>query len=63
MSTRLTYTSGDPGAETDAAFEAALEAARAAELRLGDPSDREAFVGPVINERSVERYVSAVAGG
>ncbi len=29
MSTRLTYTSGDLGAETDAAFEAALEAARA----------------------------------
>ncbi len=28
MSTRLTYTSGDLGAETDAAFEAALEAAR-----------------------------------
>jgi 1-pyrroline-5-carboxylate dehydrogenase len=31
MSTRLTYTSGDLGAETDAAFEEALEAARAAE--------------------------------
>jgi len=30
MSTRLTYTSGDLGAETDAAFEAALEDARAA---------------------------------
>ena len=29
MSTRLTYTSGDLGAETDAAFESALEAARA----------------------------------
>ena len=28
MSTRLTYTSGDLGAETDAAFEEALEAAR-----------------------------------
>ena len=28
MSTRLTYTSGDLGAETDAAFEAALESAR-----------------------------------
>ena len=28
MSTRLTYTSGDLGTETDAAFEAALEAAR-----------------------------------
>ena len=31
MSTRLTYTSGDLGAETDAAFEEALEAARGAE--------------------------------
>ena len=31
MSTRLTYTSGDLGAETDAAFEAALEAARNSE--------------------------------
>jgi 1-pyrroline-5-carboxylate dehydrogenase len=31
MSTRLTYTSGDLGAETDAAFEEALEAARAAD--------------------------------
>src|SRR4051794_34256202 len=28
MSTRLTYTSGDLGAETDAAFEEALEEAR-----------------------------------
>ena len=36
-------------------------AARTAELRLGDPSDREAFVGPVINEGSVERYERAVA--
>ena len=36
-------------------------AARAAELRLGDPSDRDAFVGPVINEGSVERYERAVA--
>jgi 1-pyrroline-5-carboxylate dehydrogenase len=36
-------------------------AARAAELRLGDPSDRDAFVGPVINESSVERYTRAVA--
>src|SRR4051794_20312807 len=31
MSTRLTYTSGDLGAETDAAFEEALEEARSAE--------------------------------
>ena len=36
-------------------------AARAAELALGDPSDREAFVGPVINEGSVERFERAVA--
>jgi 1-pyrroline-5-carboxylate dehydrogenase len=36
-------------------------ASRAAELRLGDPSDREAFVGPVINEGSVERFERAVA--
>ena len=32
MSTRLTYTSGDLGAETDAAFEEALEAARGADV-------------------------------
>jgi 1-pyrroline-5-carboxylate dehydrogenase len=31
MSTRLTYTSGDLGAETDAAFEEALEAARSSD--------------------------------
>ena len=36
-------------------------AARAAELALGDASDRDAFVGPVINESSVERYERAVA--
>jgi 1-pyrroline-5-carboxylate dehydrogenase len=36
-------------------------AARAEELALGDPSDPEAFVGPVINEGSVERYERAVA--
>jgi 1-pyrroline-5-carboxylate dehydrogenase len=36
-------------------------AARAAELALGDPSDRDAFVGPVINEGSVERFERAVA--
>ena len=36
-------------------------AARAAQLPLGDPSDRDAFVGPVINERSVERYERAVS--
>jgi 1-pyrroline-5-carboxylate dehydrogenase len=33
MSTRLTYTSGDLGADTDAAFEAALESARGAEAK------------------------------
>ncbi|HEV7846300.1 MAG TPA: aldehyde dehydrogenase family protein [Thermoleophilaceae bacterium] len=38
-----------------------LLAARAAELPLGDPADRDAFVGPVINERSVERFERAVA--
>ena len=36
-------------------------AARAAELALGDPSEREAFVGPVINEGSMERFRQAVA--
>ena len=36
-------------------------AARAGELRLGDPSDPDTFVGPVINEGAVERYRSAVA--
>ena len=36
-------------------------AARAEELQLGDPSDRDAFVGPVINEGSVERYERSVA--
>jgi len=36
-------------------------AARARELQLGDPSDRDAFVGPVINERSVERFERSVA--
>jgi delta 1-pyrroline-5-carboxylate dehydrogenase len=32
MSTRLTYTSGDLGAETDAAFEEALDAARGTDV-------------------------------
>jgi 1-pyrroline-5-carboxylate dehydrogenase len=36
-------------------------AARAAALPLGDPSDRDAFVGPVINAASVERFATAVA--
>ena len=35
-------------------------AARAGELALGDPSDRDMFVGPVINEGAVERYERAV---
>jgi 1-pyrroline-5-carboxylate dehydrogenase len=47
----------------DAVYDEFVEklAARAAELALGDPSDLEAFVGPVINEGSVERYEQAVA--
>lgn len=36
-------------------------AARAAELPLGDPSDPNTFVGPVVNEGSVERFEQAVA--
>jgi 1-pyrroline-5-carboxylate dehydrogenase len=36
-------------------------AARASELALGDPGDRDTFVGPVINKGSVERYERAVA--
>jgi len=35
-------------------------AARARELSLGDPSDPAMFVGPVINEGSVERYERAI---
>ena len=34
---------------------------QAAALRIGDPSDREMFVGPVINEASVARFEDAVA--
>jgi 1-pyrroline-5-carboxylate dehydrogenase len=30
-------------------------------LPLGDPSDRDAFLGPVVNEQSVARFESAVA--
>lgn len=30
-------------------------------IRIGDPSDRDVFFGPVINERSVERYERAIA--
>ena len=36
-------------------------AARAGEFALGDPSEPSSFVGPVINEGSVERYRRAVA--
>jgi 1-pyrroline-5-carboxylate dehydrogenase len=36
-------------------------AARAAELSVGDPADRDAFTGPVIDERAVERFHAAVA--
>jgi 1-pyrroline-5-carboxylate dehydrogenase len=30
-------------------------------IRMGDPSERDVFFGPVINQRSVERYERAVA--
>ncbi len=30
-------------------------------IRIGDPSERDVFFGPVINQRSVERYEHAVA--
>jgi len=36
-----------------------LERTRA--MRMGDPSERDVFFGPVINERAVERYQRAVA--
>ena len=32
-----------------------------ARIRIGDPSERDVFFGPVINERAVERYERAVA--
>ena len=35
-------------------------AAEAARLAIGDPGDREAFLGPVINEASVQRFEPAV---
>ena len=35
-------------------------AARAEALAIGDPSDRSAYTGPVIDERSVERFAAAV---
>jgi 1-pyrroline-5-carboxylate dehydrogenase len=47
----------------DSVYEEFVEklAARARELQLGDPSDPGVFVGPVINEGSVERYERSVA--
>ena len=38
-------------------------AAEAAKLALGDPGDRDAFLGPVINEASVKRFEDAVEAG
>jgi 1-pyrroline-5-carboxylate dehydrogenase len=35
--------------------------ARTRSIRMGDPSERDVFFGPVINERSVERFEKAVA--
>ena len=40
-------------------LERLLERTRA--MRMGDPSERDVFFGPVINERAVERYERAVA--
>ena len=40
-------------------IERLLERIRA--MRMGDPSERDVFFGPVINERAVERYERAVA--
>ena len=40
-------------------LERLLEKTRA--IRMGDPSERDVFFGPVINERSVERFGRAVA--
>ena len=40
-------------------LERLLERTRA--MRIGDPSERDVFFGPVINERSVARYERAVA--
>ncbi len=34
---------------------------RTAELKVGDPADRDTFVGPVIDERAVERFEEAIA--
>jgi 1-pyrroline-5-carboxylate dehydrogenase len=35
--------------------------ARAADVVVGDPADRETFTGPVVDERAVQRYEAAVA--
>jgi 1-pyrroline-5-carboxylate dehydrogenase len=43
----------------DAYLDAVL--AKTAALRVGDPTERDVFVGPVINERAVARYERAVA--
>ena len=40
-------------------IERLLERVRA--MRMGDPTERDVFFGPVINERAVERYERAVA--
>jgi 1-pyrroline-5-carboxylate dehydrogenase len=40
-------------------LERLIEKTRA--IRMGDPSERDVFFGPVINERSVERFERAVA--
>ena len=65
--------SGSPGQKcsacsraivVDSVHDEFVEQARRAARRscaLGDPSDRDAFVGPVINEGSVERFERAVA--
>jgi 1-pyrroline-5-carboxylate dehydrogenase len=45
------------------AYEAFIERllAKTRAIQMGDPSERDIFFGPVINERSVERFESAVA--
>ncbi|MET0614574.1 MAG: aldehyde dehydrogenase family protein [Thermoleophilaceae bacterium] len=62
MSTRLTYTSGDLGAETDAAFEEALEAARGSEA---DPAPQliggEEVAGGEVFERRDPAHTDRVA--
>ena len=47
----------------DEAYEAlvAALALRARELAVGDPAERDAFTGPVIDERAVARYGAAIA--